>query len=96
MTPGGDVAVVGVGVKAPGGTTVEELWCSLCSARSTAEPYRDARLPSDAAVLVSRIEGFDPATYFPAAERRRLDRALQLAKETDGVTRVVDRLAGGR
>ena len=79
MTAGGDVAVVGVGVKAPGGTTADELWRSLCSARSTAEPYADERLPADAAVLVSRVSGFDPAGYFSAVERRRLDRALQLA-----------------
>jgi 3-oxoacyl-[acyl-carrier-protein] synthase II len=79
VTPGGDVAVVGVGVKAPGGTTVDELWCSLGSARSTAEPYRDERLPDDVAVLVSTVAGFDPAAYFSAAERRRLDRSLQLA-----------------
>jgi 3-oxoacyl-[acyl-carrier-protein] synthase II len=79
VTSGGDVAVVGVGVKAPGGTTVDELWRSLCSARPTAEPYKDERLPADAAVLVSRVEGFEPAEYFSAVERRRLDRALQLA-----------------
>ena len=30
----------------PAGTTVEELWRSLCSARSTAEPYSDERLPA--------------------------------------------------
>ena len=79
MTAGADVAVVGVGVKAPGGTTANELWRSLCSARSTAEPYKDERLPVDAAVLVSRVEGFEPADYFSSVERRRLDRALQLA-----------------
>jgi 3-oxoacyl-[acyl-carrier-protein] synthase II len=79
VTAGGDVAVVGVGVKAPGGTTPDELWRSLCSARSTAEPYKDERLPADAAVLVSRVDGFEPAEYFSAVERRRLDRALQLA-----------------
>ena len=36
MTPGGDVAIVGVGVKAPGGTNVDDLWASLCAGRSTA------------------------------------------------------------
>jgi len=76
---GRDVAVVGAGVKAPGGTTVDALWESVCAARSTAEPYRDERLPADAALLVSRVTDFDPAPYFSAVERRRLDRALQLA-----------------
>ena len=37
------IAVVGAGVKAPGGTTVDELWASLCAARSTAAPYHDER-----------------------------------------------------
>jgi 3-oxoacyl-[acyl-carrier-protein] synthase II len=75
----GDVAVVGVGVKAPGGTSPEELWDSLCHASPTAEPFADDRLPAGAALLVSRVRGFDPAAYFSAPERRRLDRALQLA-----------------
>jgi 3-oxoacyl-[acyl-carrier-protein] synthase II len=74
-----DVAIVGVGVKAPGGTSVQELWASVSVARSTAEPYLDERLPPDAPVLVSRVREFDPAPYLSVAERRRLDRSLQLA-----------------
>jgi 3-oxoacyl-[acyl-carrier-protein] synthase II len=93
VTAGGDVAVVGVGVKAPGGTTVDELWASLCSARSTAERYKDERLPPDAAVLVSRVDGFEPAQYFSAVEQRRLDRALQLALAA--ARDAVDDVAGG-
>jgi hypothetical protein len=42
------IAVLGVGVKAPGGLSIVELWEALLVARSTAEPYTDARLPSDA------------------------------------------------
>jgi acyl transferase domain-containing protein len=41
------VAVVGAGVKAPGGTTVDELWTSLCEARSRAVRFVDARLSAD-------------------------------------------------
>jgi 3-oxoacyl-(acyl-carrier-protein) synthase len=73
------VAVVGAGVKAPGGLTVDELWTSLCDARSTAEVYADQRLPGDARLLVSRVRGFDPSRYLSAVERRRFDRAHQLA-----------------
>jgi 3-oxoacyl-[acyl-carrier-protein] synthase II len=59
--------------------TVDALWASLCAARSTAEPYRDERLPRDARVLVSRIDGFEPGDYLSAVECRRFDRAHQLA-----------------
>jgi 3-oxoacyl-[acyl-carrier-protein] synthase II len=70
---------VGAGVKAPGGLTVDELWVSLCAARSTAEIYGDDRLPRDARVLVSRARAFDASRYLSAVERRRFDRAHQLA-----------------
>ena len=73
------IAVVGAGVKAPGGSTVDELWDALCGARSTAEVYVDERLPRDARVLVSRVHAFDPSRYLSAVERRRYDRAHQLA-----------------
>jgi 3-oxoacyl-[acyl-carrier-protein] synthase II len=73
------IAVVGAGVKAPGGSTIDELWDSLCVARSTAELYLDDRLPRDARLLVSRVQSFDPSRYVSAVERRRFDRAHQLA-----------------
>ena len=73
------IAVVGAGVKAPGGSTIDELWDALCAARSTAEVYADDRLPRDARLLVSRVRAFDPSRYLSAVERRRFDRAHQLA-----------------
>jgi 3-oxoacyl-[acyl-carrier-protein] synthase II len=73
------VAVVAAGVKAPGGNSVEELWASLCGARSTAVPVVDERLPPGADVLVSRVTGFDAADYLAPAELRRLDRSHHLA-----------------
>jgi 3-oxoacyl-[acyl-carrier-protein] synthase II len=73
------VAVVGAGVKTPGGLTVDELWASLCAGRATAEPFADDRLPADAQLLVSRVARFDAGTYLSPLERRRLDRAHQLA-----------------
>ena len=39
------VAVVGAGVKAPGGLTPDELWATVCAARSAAEPFVDAAAP---------------------------------------------------
>ena len=73
------IAVVSAGVKAPGGSTVDELWSALCAARSTAEIYADSRLPPDARLLVSRVHAFDASRYLSAIERRRFDRAHQLA-----------------
>jgi 3-oxoacyl-[acyl-carrier-protein] synthase II len=76
---GEPIAVVGAGVKTPGGLTVEELWDALCAARSTAEAYVDDRLPPDARLLVSRVQDFDASRYLSPVERRRFDRAHQLA-----------------
>ena len=73
------VAVVGAGVKAPGGLSVANLWTSVLATRSTAEPYTDTRFPADVRVLVSRVVGFDPAAYLSPVEQRRFDRAHQLA-----------------
>ncbi len=73
------IAVIGAGVKAPGGSTIDELWDTVCAARSTAEVYVDERLPRDARLLVSRVRAFDPSRYLSAVERRRFDRSHQLA-----------------
>ena len=73
------IAVVGAGVKTPAGSTVEALWDALCAARSTAEVYSDDRLPRDARLLVSRVRDFDASRYLSPVERRRFDRAHQLA-----------------
>src|SRR5574337_127424 len=75
----GPVAVVGVGVKTPAGLTTDALWSALCAGRSSAQACDDARLPADARLMVCRVEGFDPAAYLSPVERRRFDRAHQLA-----------------
>jgi 3-oxoacyl-[acyl-carrier-protein] synthase II len=73
------VAVVGAGVKAPGGNSPGDLWDSLCACRPTAEVFTDDRLPPGTAALVCRVSGFDPAGYLTPAELRRLDRSHALA-----------------
>src|SRR6516165_9358159 len=73
------VAVVGAGVKTPAGNGVGELWESLCVGRPSAEVFSDDRLPPDAAALVCRVTGFDPAAYLTPIEARRLDRSHALA-----------------
>jgi 3-oxoacyl-[acyl-carrier-protein] synthase II len=73
------VAVVGAGVKAPGGTTVDELWASLCAARATAAPFHDERWGPTPRLLACVVEDFDPAAYVTPAEARRMDRSHVLA-----------------
>src|SRR5215469_15580707 len=73
------VAVIGAGVKTPAGTSVSELWENLCAGRPSAEVFDDRRLPPEAAALVCRARGFDPAAYLTPAEARRLDRSHALA-----------------
>jgi 3-oxoacyl-[acyl-carrier-protein] synthase II len=77
--PGSPVTVVGAGVRAPGGATPDELWASLCAARSFAEPFEEARLPPDVGVLVARVTGLDPGAVLPPVHVRRFDRCHHLA-----------------
>ena len=86
------VAVVAAGLKTPGGNTPDELWESLCGARSYAERFEDERLPDDVPILVGRVSGFDPAAYLTTVEVRRLDRAHQLA--VGAAQDAVDQLVG--
>jgi 3-oxoacyl-[acyl-carrier-protein] synthase II len=73
------VVVVGSGVKAPGGCTVDELWESACAGASTARRFVDPRLPDDVGILVSLVDGFDPGQYLSPVQARRTDRSVQLA-----------------
>lgn len=75
----GSVAVVGAGLRAPGGATPDELWASLCAARSFAEPFDDPGLPPDVGVLVARVHDLDPGAYLPPVLVRRFDRCHHLA-----------------
>jgi 3-oxoacyl-[acyl-carrier-protein] synthase II len=73
------VAVTGIGLKAPGGCGPDELWSSLCGARSFAGVYLDDAHPALPSVLVCRASDFDASAYLSPVELRRYDRAHQLA-----------------
>ena len=72
------VVVTGMGVKAPGGLTVDELWASLLAPRPAAAPVTlfDA---SDLSVgIACEVAGFDPTDYVGPKEVRRTDRVSLL------------------
>jgi 3-oxoacyl-[acyl-carrier-protein] synthase II len=73
------IAVLGAGVKTPAGNTVDELWESLCSARSSAEVCDDERFPAGYGPLVCRDKTFDAGAYLSPVEVRRLPRSQALA-----------------
>jgi 3-oxoacyl-[acyl-carrier-protein] synthase II len=73
------VAVIGVGLKAPGGNSPDALWSSLGKASSTATPFVDSRLPAEQSVLVCRVTEFDASAYLSPIEQRRYDRVHHLA-----------------
>jgi 3-oxoacyl-[acyl-carrier-protein] synthase II len=86
------VAVVGAGIKAPGGSTVEELWSSLCAGRATARPFHDERFGPGVRVLACTVDE-DPAGYLTRPEQRRMDRSHLLA--IGAAQDAVDEAAGG-
>src|SRR5262245_50734496 len=73
------IAVVGAGLKAPGGNTVEALWQALSTGRPTAQRFLDERLPANSQVLRCEVAGFEPSAYLTPVEVRRLDRCHHLA-----------------
>ena len=79
MTGRRRVAVTGMGVKAPGGTTVEALWSSLTAGRGTAAPVRRFDAADVPVPFACEVDGFDPGDYVNRKEAKRLDRTTQLA-----------------
>ncbi|GAA2735917.1 beta-ketoacyl-[acyl-carrier-protein] synthase family protein [Actinocorallia aurantiaca] len=72
------VAVTGMGIKSPAGSTVEDAWSTVLSGKSTA-----LHLPEllDAGVPVTfgcPVNGFTPEEYFPLHRMRHLDRPTRL------------------
>ena len=83
------VAVTGLGVKTPAGTTLDTFWTRLLSGRSTAGDDPALRPVADPPVRIGcEVLDFDPTAYLGAKEARRLDRVTQL-----GVAAAADALA---
>jgi 3-oxoacyl-[acyl-carrier-protein] synthase II len=81
------VAVTGMGVKAPGGLTVDELWDSLIAARPAAGPVTSFDAAEHSVGFACEVDGFDPVPYVGPKEVRRTDRAalLGIAAAVDAV-----------
>jgi 3-oxoacyl-[acyl-carrier-protein] synthase II len=81
------VAVTGMGVKAPGGLTVDELWDSLIAARPAAGPVTLFDAAEHSVGFACEVDGFDPVPYVGPKEVRRTDRAalLGIAAAADAV-----------
>jgi 3-oxoacyl-[acyl-carrier-protein] synthase II len=72
------VAVTGLGVKTPAGTTVDALASRLRSGQSTAATIQRFD-PSPLSVRIGcEVIDFDPTTYLGPKEARRVDRVTQL------------------
>ncbi len=82
------VAVTGMGVKAPTGLTVDELWSGLMAARSAAAPITLFDAAQHSVGFACEVPGFDAVPYVGPKEVRRTDRAALL-----GVAAAADALA---
>jgi 3-oxoacyl-[acyl-carrier-protein] synthase II len=72
------VAVTGLGVKTPAGTTLDAFWSRLLSGRTTAATIKRFD-PSALPVRIGcEVPDFEPTDYLGAKEARRLDRVTQL------------------
>ncbi len=91
------VAVTGMGVKAPGGLTVDELWDSLIAARPAAGPVTSFDAAEHSVGFACEVDGFDPVPYVGPKEVRRTDRAalLGIAAAADAVDQATADAARG-
>lgn len=72
------VVVTGMGVKAPAGQTVDDLWTGLLAARSTAAPITLFDASRHSVGFACEVAGFDPLAYVGPKEVRRTDRTALL------------------
>ena len=72
------VAITGIGVKAPGGTTVDDFWTAVLAGRGLARGLTRFDPAALAVRIGAEVDGFDPAAYCGPKEARRMDRATQL------------------
>jgi 3-oxoacyl-[acyl-carrier-protein] synthase II len=82
------VVVTGMGVKSPGGLTVDELWASLVEARPAAAPVTLFDASELSVGFACEVAGFDPEPYVGPKEVRRTDRValLGIAASADALT----------
>jgi 3-oxoacyl-[acyl-carrier-protein] synthase II len=73
------VVVTGLGVKAPGGQAVDELWDGLLAARPAAGPITLYDASEHSVGFACEVQGFDAVPYVGPKEVRRTDRAALLA-----------------
>jgi 3-oxoacyl-[acyl-carrier-protein] synthase II len=72
------VAVTGLGVKTPAGTTLDAFWSRLLTGRSTAATIKRFD-PSPLPVRIGcEVPDFEPTDYLGPKEARRMDRVTQL------------------
>jgi 3-oxoacyl-[acyl-carrier-protein] synthase II len=67
-----------MGVKAPGGLTVDDLWASLVEARPAAGPITLFDASELSVGIACEVAGFEPTDYVGPKEVRRTDRAALL------------------
>jgi 3-oxoacyl-[acyl-carrier-protein] synthase II len=81
------VVVTGMGVKAPGGLTVDELWASLLAARPAAAPVTLFDASELSVGIACEVTGFEPTDYVGPKEVRRTDRVslLGIAASSDAL-----------
>jgi 3-oxoacyl-[acyl-carrier-protein] synthase II len=81
------VVVTGMGVKAPGGLTVDELWASLMAPRPAAAPVTLFDASELSVGFACEVAGFDPEPYVGPKEVRRTDRValLGIAASSDAL-----------
>jgi 3-oxoacyl-[acyl-carrier-protein] synthase II len=71
--------VTGLGVLSPIGLTVDEFWANLTAGVSGIGPITAFDASALCVRIAGEVTGFDPSTYMPAKEARRMERFAQFA-----------------
>ena len=73
------VAITGMGVKTPAGTSLDSFWATLLTVKSAAGPIQRFEMHPDLGVrFACEVHDFDPVPYMGAKEVRRTDRVTHL------------------
>ncbi|HEY7594312.1 MAG TPA: beta-ketoacyl-[acyl-carrier-protein] synthase family protein [Actinophytocola sp.] len=72
--PGTPVAITGIGVVTPAGSTVDDFWTTLLAGRSTAAPLKtDVDMSNHGVRFGCAVRGLDEVGLISAKEARRMD-----------------------